>query len=115
MTYFISSKRRSCLNQLYFADTDPAVVEYVVNKELAVVCEWFRYNKRILNPENAGPWFYRSRKTDVKLSPFAEGIALPLLDTVDLFGLTLDNSLNFGKHITKISKKVGKQLDVLVD
>ena len=32
---------------------------------------------------------------------------------VDLFGLTLDNSLNFGKHITKISKKVGKQLDVL--
>ena len=40
-------------------------------------------------------------------------IAFPLLDTVDLFGLTLDNSLNFGKHITKISKKVGKQLDVL--
>ena len=34
-------------------------------------------------------------------------------DTVDLFGLTLDNSQNFGKHITKISKKVGKQLDVL--
>ena len=36
-----------------------------------------------------------------------------VLDTVDLFGLTLDNSLNFGKQITKISKKVGKQLDVL--
>ena len=43
----------------------------------------------------------------------SEGVALPLLDTVDLFGLTLDNSLNFGKHITKISKKAGKQLDVL--
>ena len=38
-------------NQLYFADTDPAVVEHVVNKELAVVCEWFRNNKMILNPE----------------------------------------------------------------
>ena len=38
---------------------------------------------------------------------------LPLLDTVDLLGLTLVNSLNFGKHITKITKKVGKQLDVL--
>ena len=54
-----------------------------------------------------------SRKPNAKLSLFAEGVALPLLDTVDLFGLTLDNSLNFGKHITKISKKVGKQLDVL--
>ena len=29
-------------NQLYFADTDPAVVEHVVNKEFVVVCEWFR-------------------------------------------------------------------------
>ena len=44
---------------------------------------------------------------------FAEGVALPLVDTVDLFGLTLDDSLNFGKHITTISKKVRKQLNVL--
>ena len=35
------------------------------------------------------------------------------LRAVDLFGLTLDNSLNFRKHIMKISKEVGKQLDVL--
>lgn len=41
-----------------------------------------------------------------------KGVAFPLVDTVDLFGLTLDDSLNFGKHITKISKKVGKKLDV---
>ena len=99
-------------NQLYFADTDPAVVEHVLNKELVVVCEWFRNNKMILNPEKCKA-LVLSRKPNVKLSLFAEGVALPLLDTVDLFGLTLDNSLNFGKHITKISKKVGKQLDVL--
>ena len=54
-----------------------------------------------------------SQKSNVKLSLFAEGVALPLLDTVHLFGLTLDNSLNFGKHIAKIRKKVGKQQDVL--
>ena len=52
-------------------------------------------------------------KTYVTLSLFAEGVALPLVNTVDLFGLTFDDSLNFGKHITNISKKVGKQLDVL--
>ena len=100
-------------NQLYFADTDPAVVEHVLNKKkLVVVCEWFRNNKMILNPEKCKA-LVLSRKPNVKLSLCAEGVALPLLDTVDLFGLTLDNSLNFGKHITKISKKVGKQLDVL--
>ena len=79
-----------------------------------VVCEWFRNSKMILNPEKSKA-LVLSRKPNVKLSLFAEGVALvlPLLDTVDLFGLTLDNSQNFGKHITKISKKVGKQLDVL--
>ena len=101
-------------NQLYFADTDPAVVEHVVNKELAVLCEWFRNDKMILNPEKRKA-LVLSRKPNAKLSIFAEGVALPLLDTVDLFGLTLDNFQNFGKHITKISKKVGKQLDVVVD
>ena len=85
----------------------------VVNKELVVVCEWFCHNKMmILNPEKCKA-LVLSRKPNVKLSLFAEGVALPLLDTVDLFGLTLDNSLNVGKHITKISKKVGKQLDLL--
>ena len=96
-------------NQLYFADTDPAVVEHVVNKELAVLCEWFRNDKMILNPEKRKA-LVLSRKPNAKLSLFAEGVALPLLDTVDLFGLTLDNSLNFGKHITKVNMKVGKQL-----
>ena len=113
--YFIKEAKLSNYahdNQLYFADTDPAAVEHVVNKELVVVCERFRNNKMILNPEKCKALFL-SRQPNVKLSLFAEGVALPLLDTVDLFGVTLDHSLNFGKHITKISKKAGKLLDVL--
>ena len=115
--YFIKKAKLSNYaddNQLYFAVTDLAVVEHVLNKELVVVCEWFRNNKMILNPGKCKA-LVLSRKPIVKLSLFAEGVAFPLVDTVDLFGLTLNDSLNFGKHITKISKKVGKQLDVLVD
>ena len=68
---------------------------------------WFGNNKMILNPKKCKT-LVLARKPNVKLSLFAEGVALPLVDAVDLFGLTLDDSLNFGKHITKISKKVGK-------
>ena len=68
---------------------------------------WFRNNKMILNPKKCKA-LVLARKPKVKLSLFAEGVALPLVDAVDLFGLTLDDSLNFGKHTTKISKKVGK-------
>ena len=92
-----------------------AKLNAVLNKELVVVYKWFRNNKMILNPEKFKEYLDLARKPTVKLSPFAEGVALPLVDTadLDLFGLTLGDSLNVGKHITKISKKVRKQLDVL--
>ena len=47
----------------------------------------------ILKPEKCKT-LVLSRKANFKLSLFAEGVELPLLDTVDLIGLTLDNSLH---------------------
>ena len=46
---------------------------------------------------------------------FAEGAALPLVNIVrEMFGLILDDSLNFVNTLRKLSlKKVGKHLDVL--
>ena len=76
LSYFIKEAKLSNYaddNQLYFADTDPAVVEHVLNKELVVVCEWFRNNKMILNPEKCEA-LVLSRKPNVKISLFAEGV-----------------------------------------
>ena len=116
MIYSILSKRRSCVTMLMIISCILLILIQLLSNMLSIRnlwwCEWFRNNKMILNPEKCKA-LVLSRKPNVKLSLFAEGFALPLLDTVDLLGLTLDNSLNFGKHITKISKKVGKQLDVL--
>ena len=38
-------------------------------------------------------------------------IAFPLLDTVDLFGLTLDNSLNFGNRLGNTLRKLARKLE----
>ena len=79
LLYFIKEPKLSNYadgDQLYFADTDPAIVEHVLNKELVVLCEWFRNNKMILNPEKCMA-LVLSRKPDVKLSLFAESVALP--------------------------------------
>ena len=54
LIYFIKEAKLSNYaddNQLYFADSDPGVVEHVVNMELVVVCGRFCNNKMILNPE----------------------------------------------------------------
>ena len=42
---------------------------------------WFRNNKMILNPKKCKA-LVLARKPNVKLSLFAEGVALPLVDTV---------------------------------
>ena len=105
MTYFLSSTRRSCLTMLMITSCILLIlIQLLSNMFSIVVCEWFRNNKMILNPEKCTA-LVLSQKPKVKLSLFAEGVASPLVDRVDLFGLTLNDSLNFGKHITKISKK----------
>ena len=76
--YFIKEAKLSNYaydDRLYFADTDPAIVEHFLKTELVVVCEWFRNNKMILNPEKCKA-LVLSRKPDVKLSLFAESVAL---------------------------------------
>ena len=40
-------------------------------------------------------------------------VQVPIVDHLELLGVTIDNSLNFSKHFGKITKKVGNQLDVL--
>ena len=89
--YFIKEAKLSNYaddNQLYFADTDPAVVEHVLNKELVVVCEWFRNNKMILNTEKCKA-LVLSRNPNVKLS---------LLKVLPYHWLIQLDFLNFGKH-----------------
>ena len=45
-----------------------------------------------------------SRAKAYKCRRFGEGAAVPLVTIMrDVFGLTLDDSLNFVKHVTKIS------------
>ena len=40
-------------------------------------------------------------------------VQIPCVDHLELLGVVIDNSLHFNKHVPKITKKVGKQLDVL--
>ena len=42
-----------------------------------------------------------------------DGIAIPKVDSLERLGTVVEKSLNFSNHISKIAKKVGKQLDVL--
>ena len=56
-------------------------------------------------------FFPRSYPCDLSFS--ISDAQVPIVDYLELLGVTIDNSLNFGKQIGKITEKVGYQLDFL--
>ena len=99
-------------NQIYFSDRDPEVVKSVINGDLAVASRWFDDNKLVLNPEKC-KCIILPKTYPCDLSFSISDVQVPIVDHLELLGVTIDNSLNFSKHIGKITKKVGNQLDVL--
>ena len=101
-------------NQIYFSDRHPEVVKSVINGDLAVASRWFDDNKLVLNPEKCKCIILpKSYPCDLSFSISYSDVQVPIVDHLELLGVTIDNSLNLSKHIGKITKKVGNQLDVL--
>ena len=100
-------------NQLYTSDLNPAVVEETINQELKIASMWFSNNNLILNPDKCKSMMI-SNKIQIDDLTFAiNGKPIPRVDSLELLGIVVEKSLYFSNHISKIAKKVGKQLDVL--
>ena len=89
-------------NQIYFSDRDPEVVKSVINGDLAVASRWFDDNKLALNPEKC-KCIILPKNYPCDLSFSISDVQVPIVDHLELLGVTIDNSLNFSKHIGKIT------------
>ena len=66
----------------------------------------------MFNPRNVNIFFFQKYyPCDPPVS--INDVEVPAIDHLELLDVTIDNSFNFSKHIGKITKKVGNQLDVL--
>lgn len=75
---------------------------------------WFDNNKLVLllvlNPEKC---IILPKNYPCDLSSSISNVQVSIVDHLEPLGVTIDNSLNFSKHVGKITKKVGNQLDAL--
>ena len=99
-------------NQISFSHQDPVEVQSVLINELDTASKWFKDCGITLNLDKCKLFVLpESKSSDIKIC--IDDINVDAIDKVELLGVIIDNKLHFKDHISKIAKKVGKQLDVL--
>ena len=78
------------ITKFFLSDRDPEVVKSVINGDIAVPSLWFDDNKLVLNPEKCKCIILRkSYPSDLSFSINDEQV--PIVDHLDLLGVTIDN------------------------
>ena len=89
--------------QLHSSDVDPVALERRINHDVQIANKWFEDNGMKANPAKHQGMVLG--KTDY---PFSFSTTRCL----QLFGITLDNELNFKDHISSVCKKINNQFSV---
>ena len=80
-------------------------LEECLCKEVEVANQWYSENGMIVN---------KSKHQGLILGDTEHTFSFPVKESIDIFGMTIDNKLQFDKHVFSISKKVNNQLNVMI-
>ena len=99
--------------QIFYADNQLSKVEETINNDLISADIWFARNGMKRNSSKYQAMVLGKHKgTDEPVFKCEES-QLPISNTMELLGVTIDDKLNFEKHIAKICRKVSQQVAVL--
>ena len=95
--------------QIFYADNQLSKVEETINNDLISADIWFARNGMKRNSSKYQAMVLGKHKgTDEPVFKCEES-QLPISNTMELLGVTIDDKLNFEKHIAKICRKVSQQ------
>ena len=92
-------------HQLYSSDVDPVALENCICREVRVANEWYRSNRMIVN---------ETKHQAMVLGKTDHSFSFPLKDSLDIFGINIDNRLRFDNYISTICKKINGQFNVML-
>ena len=79
---------------------------HILNREIIPYSnQWYSENGMIVN---------KSNHQALILGDTEHTFSSPVKDSIDIFGMTIDNKLQFHKHVSSICKKVNNQLKVMI-
>ena len=86
-------------------------VEQAINSDLGKIDNWYEENEMRRNHDKYKAMVMRKTSRDPVFK--CEGTCIPLVEEVELLGVTVDNKLKFESQIKKICRKVSHQIAVL--
>ena len=84
----------------------------ILKSESAVVIDWFKINKMVVNPDKFQAIILDKRKRDHTDEHITVGNQQ--IKSMKLLGLQLNDKLNFNLHISHIGKSAANQLNALI-
>ena len=92
-------------HQVYYSHVDPAALDACVSHDVGVANQWYHENGMLVN---------ESKHQCLILGDTEYGFSFPVKDTLEIFGMEIDNKLNFSKHISNVRKKNNYQFNVML-
>ena len=100
--------------QIFYADNELSKVEETINSDLISADIWFARNGMERNSSKYQAVVLGKNKGTDEPGFKCEESQLPISNTMELLGVTIDEKLNFKKHLAKICRKVSQQIAVLI-
>ena len=97
--------------QIFYAGDNVTDVEHVTNSDLGKIDKWCEENEMRRNHDKYKAMVMGKTSRDPVFK--CEGTSIPLVEEVELLGVTVDNKLKFEGQIKKICRKVSQQIAVL--
>src|SRR5579872_6299102 len=92
----------------------------IVNSELQILSDWFKVNKLSLNIKKTNYMLFGYRdiplNDQINVSPFQitiENEQIAKVDSTKFLGVIVDKKLTWQQHISSISLKISKSLNIL--
>ena len=92
-------------HQVYYSHVDSAALEACVSHDVGVANQWYHENGMLVN---------ESKHQGLVLGDAEYGFSFPVKDTLEIFGIEIDNKVNFSKHISNVCKKINNQFNVML-
>ena len=91
-------------HQVYYSHVDPAALE---------ACVPLIGHANIMRYHENGMIVNESKRQCLILGDTEYGFSFPVKDTLEIFGMEIDNKVNFSKHISNVCKNINNHFNVM--